>query len=46
MTDNDMQRFGRDATIRWSTRAGDYLLWVRCTNLFSKGEGAFSIVDI
>jgi hypothetical protein len=37
--------FGRDSTIRWSTRGGDYVMWVRCVNLFGQGESAYRILD-
>jgi hypothetical protein len=37
--------FGRDSTMRWSPRAGDYIMWTRCTDLFAQGESAFRILD-
>jgi len=31
-------RFLQDMTLRWACRRGDYLLWMRCSNLFSGPE--------
>jgi hypothetical protein len=45
MTVGANERFGGDSTIRWSTRAGDHVLWVRCTSPFADPSSAFEILD-
>jgi hypothetical protein len=38
-------RFRPDMTERWSCRAGDYILWGRCVDIFASGQDAFTIND-
>lgn len=40
-----VQTIGRDTTIRLSCRAKDWLLWMRCRNLFGGHHGDPNVVD-
>jgi hypothetical protein len=37
--------FGSDSTVRWSCRAGDYVLWVRYTSFWTASERQFEVPD-
>lgn len=41
----DSIRFDSDMTLCWSCRAGDYIIWARCTDIFKSGRDAFEILD-
>ncbi len=42
-----MVSFGSDMTLRWTCRAGDYVLWARLQNIFSvSGNEYYKIADL
>jgi len=40
------RQFPRDATLRWSFRRGDFLIWFRCQDLFTSSNGNIRPLDM